>query len=66
MGFSDYKIIHHKYQNASLPVKISVPFILMFLGFWIVGTASLGYFLAHKLEQGESKRATELATLVKK
>ena len=66
MSFSDYKKIHLKYQNASLPVKISVPFILMFLGFWIVGTASLGYFLAHKLEQGEHKRASELATLVKK
>ncbi|MGD1853799.1 MAG: ATP-binding protein [Leptolyngbyaceae cyanobacterium] len=65
MSFSDYKKIHLKYQNASLPVKISVPFILMFLGFWIVGTASLGYFLAHKLEQGEHKRSVKLAALVK-
>ncbi|MEM8613704.1 MAG: ATP-binding protein [Cyanobacteria bacterium P01_H01_bin.105] len=66
MGLSPYKKLQLRYQNASLPVKISVPFILMFVGFWIAGTASLGYFLAHKLEQGEHKRTMELAALVKR
>ena len=66
MSLSHYKKLQLKYQNASLPIKISVPFILMFLGFWIAGTTSVGYFLAQKLEQGEHKRTLELVTLIKR
>ena len=66
MGMSSYRKFFTSYQNASLPLKISVPFILMFLGFWVLGTASLGYFLAHKLEESKDERAAELVGLVKR
>lgn len=64
MGLVHYRKLFLKYQNASLPLKISIPFILMFLGFWVAGTASLGYSFAHKLEQNEQARALELTSLV--
>ncbi|MEM9484342.1 MAG: ATP-binding protein [Cyanobacteria bacterium P01_F01_bin.116] len=66
MGLSSYKKFFTSYQNASLPLKISVPFILMFLGFWVLGTGALGYFLADKLEEGKDERASELVGLVKR
>ncbi|NEQ51482.1 MAG: HAMP domain-containing protein [Leptolyngbya sp. SIO3F4] len=66
MGLLSLRKFFTSYQNASLPLKISVPFILMFLGFWVLGTASLGYFLANKLEEGKDERAAELVGLVKR
>ncbi|MEO0349714.1 MAG: ATP-binding protein [Cyanobacteria bacterium P01_A01_bin.15] len=38
----------------------------MFLGFWVAGTASMGLFLTHRLEQGERTQAVELTALVKR
>ncbi|MEM9219111.1 MAG: ATP-binding protein [Cyanobacteria bacterium P01_F01_bin.150] len=53
-----------RYQQIPLPLKISLPFILMFLGFWLLGSTVLGQYFAYQLELKKQKRATNLVTLV--
>ncbi len=55
-----------KYQRASLPLKISIPFIVMSLGFWVVSVATVGMFFSNKLEQDQQEQAEELAALVER
>ncbi|EKV00923.1 putative histidine kinase with HAMP domain [Leptolyngbya sp. PCC 7375] len=66
MGLLYFKRLLLKYQRASLPLKISVPFIMMFLGFWVVSVATVGKFFSHKLEQDKKEQAEELAALVER
>ncbi|NEZ66041.1 HAMP domain-containing protein [Leptolyngbyaceae cyanobacterium CCMR0082] len=66
MGLLYFKRLLLKYQRASLPLKISVPFIVMFLGFWVVSVATVGKFFSHKLEQDKKEQAEELAALVER
>ncbi|MEL6554995.1 MAG: ATP-binding protein [Cyanobacteria bacterium J06621_11] len=57
-SFNDFK--------SALPLKISLPFILMFLGVWIAGSAMLGQHFSNKLEQDQQEQSLELAGLVKR
>lgn len=54
-----------RYSCASLPVKISTPFILMFCIFWVLGSSALGKYLSHRLEQQKRAQVSESAALVK-
>ncbi|MEL6224686.1 MAG: ATP-binding protein [Cyanobacteria bacterium J06627_8] len=51
-------------DRVTLPVKISVPFILMFLVFWILGTLGLGRYFSQRLYERKVERATDLVALV--
>ena len=55
-----------RYRSASLPVKISLPLILVSLGVWTTGTLVLGQYFSRKLDQGQEKRAADLAALVER
>ncbi|MEL6383536.1 MAG: ATP-binding protein [Cyanobacteria bacterium J06626_18] len=54
------------YRRASLPLKISLPFILMFLSLWVAGSAALGQYFSHQLDQKQQERAEKLSALVKR
>lgn len=54
------------YAQASLPLKISLPFILMFLSLWVAGGTVLGQYFSHKLDEKQQARAKELAALVER
>ena len=64
MGLLLLKNLLIKYQKSSLPLKISAPFIVMFLGFWVVSVAAVGIFFSNKLAQDRREQAKELANLV--
>ena len=66
MGLLYFKRLLLRYQKASLPLKISVPFIVMFFGFWVASVATVGVFFSSKLEQDQREQAEELAALVKR
>lgn len=51
---------------ASLPLKISLPFVLMFLGLWISGTVILGRHFSKQLDQTQQQRAAGLVALLKR
>ncbi|MEM9805044.1 MAG: ATP-binding protein [Cyanobacteria bacterium P01_D01_bin.56] len=65
MGLAFYKKLFLDYQNASLPLKISVPFIVMFLIFWAGSTTAVGIVFANQLEHEQRTEAKELIELVK-
>ncbi|MGD1704069.1 ATP-binding protein [Dapis sp. BLCC M229] len=52
------------YSNLPLRQKISLPFVLVFLGIWISGTLSIGYFFARYTEKKEIKEVKNIASLV--
>ncbi|MEL7504738.1 MAG: hypothetical protein AAFN18_19975 [Cyanobacteria bacterium J06554_6] len=54
------------YRQASLPLKISLPFILLFVGCWTAGTFALGEYFTNRLESKQAVRAEELAALVER
>ncbi|MGD1951777.1 MAG: ATP-binding protein [Leptolyngbyaceae cyanobacterium] len=66
MGLLYLKRLLLRYQKASLPLKISVPFIVMLFGFWVANVATVGIFFSNKLEQDQREQAEELAALVKR
>ena len=66
MEFLHFRRLLLRYQKASLPLKISVPFIVMFFGFWVVSVAAVGKFFSNKLEKDQQEQAEELAALVKR
>ncbi|MBP0016036.1 MAG: HAMP domain-containing protein [Cyanobacteria bacterium SBLK] len=48
----------------SLRGKISVPFVAVFLGVWLLGTTSLGIYVNRSLERRTRDRTNAIATLV--
>ena len=54
------------YSQASLPLKISLPFILMFIGLWAASSAVLGQYVSKQLDEEQQERAAELASLVER
>lgn len=66
MGLLLFKNLLLKYQKSSLPLKISAPFIVMFLGFWVVSVAAVGIFFSNELAQDQQEQAKELANLVER
>ena len=64
MELLHFKRLLLRYQKASLPLKIGVPFIVMFFGFWVVSVAAVGKFFSNKLEEDQREQAEELAALV--
>ena len=66
MGLLNHNRFLNRYKNTSLPIKISVPFILAFLSFWVTGTTVLGFIFSSKFEDKFHEQAQELSTLVKR
>ncbi|MEM6521374.1 MAG: ATP-binding protein [Cyanobacteria bacterium P01_C01_bin.70] len=54
------------YSRASITTKISMPFILLFIGCWVTGIVALGQYLMFRLEQKHKVRSEELAALVER
>jgi signal transduction histidine kinase len=54
------------YNRASLPLKISLSFTLMFLSLWLGGTWILGEYFVVKLDQRQREQAADLAALVER
>lgn len=54
------------YQKAPLPVKISLPFTLVFLFFWMSGVLLVGQYFSRKLDADKREQTIELATLVER
>jgi hypothetical protein len=52
------------YSKMSLRQKICLPFILVFLAIWLVGTSALGYYFSRHLEQKELQDTEALAKLI--
>lgn len=63
MGFKGYFVGD---KQRSLPLKISVPFILMFLSVWLVGTELMGQYFSRKLDHNQQAQASELRALVER
>lgn len=55
-----------RYSQASLPLKVSLPFVLLFAGCWIFGTTVLGEYFSFTLERRQTLQAQELTALVKR
>ncbi|MEM6614821.1 MAG: two-component sensor histidine kinase, partial [Cyanobacteria bacterium P01_C01_bin.72] len=66
MALLNHKRVLRQYRNASLPVKISLPFILVFLSFWVTGATILGIIFSHKFEHKFHEQAREFSILVKR
>jgi len=54
------------YDHASLPGKICLPYILMFLVFWIPGVVLLGNYFSRQLDSDQKEKATEVANLIER
>lgn len=54
------------YRRSPLPVKIALPFILLFLGLWTTGTFVLGEYFANVLDRKQTEKAIDLAKLVER
>lgn len=52
------------YRRSPLPVKIALPFILLFLALWTTGTFVLGEYFASTLDRKQRDTAINLANLV--
>ncbi|NEQ45081.1 MAG: HAMP domain-containing protein [Leptolyngbya sp. SIOISBB] len=61
-------VINHicNYRRSPLPVKIALPFILLFLGLWTTGTFVLGEYFANILDRKQAEKAIDLANLVER
>ncbi|MEM8505741.1 MAG: ATP-binding protein [Cyanobacteria bacterium P01_D01_bin.1] len=55
-----------RYSQASLPLKVSLPFVLVFASCWIIGTLALGEYFSFTLERRQTLQAQELIALVKR
>lgn len=51
-------------KSVPLSQKISLPFLLIFLGIWTVGTVILGEYFSITLEARKQRKAADLASLV--
>ncbi|MEM6840319.1 MAG: ATP-binding protein [Cyanobacteria bacterium P01_C01_bin.120] len=60
------KYFFRRYSQASLPLKVSLPFVLLFAGCWIAGTLALGEYFAFTLERRQTLQARELVALVER
>ncbi|MEO1387617.1 MAG: ATP-binding protein [Cyanobacteria bacterium J06634_6] len=63
MSISDRRF---SYSRAALPVKISVPFILTFFVFGLLGVVFVGKHFSRQLDNDQQERAAELANLVER
>ncbi len=54
------------YRRSPLPVKIALPFILLFLALWTTGTFVLGEYFANVLDRKQREKAIDLASLVER
>ncbi|MFK8186233.1 MAG: ATP-binding protein [Phormidesmis sp.] len=54
------------YQQAPLPVKISLPFTLVFFIFWMAGVVVVGQSFARQLDNDKKEQTTELKNLVER
>jgi len=52
------------YWRLSLRGKISVPFVSVFLGMWMLGMLSIGYYFSADIEQRQRQEAEAIASLV--
>ena len=52
------------YSQMSLRQKISIPFIVVFLAIWFLGTGTLGYYFSRKLELEQLQETEALAKLI--
>ena len=52
--------------RPSLPLRISFPFMLMFLSGWSLGGALIGQYFSSKMEEAQQEQSAELASLVKR
>jgi len=52
------------YPNLPLREKISLPFVLVFLGIWISGTLSIGYFFTRHTEKKEIQKINDIGSLI--
>ncbi|WP_346294269.1 ATP-binding protein [Sphaerothrix gracilis] len=55
-----------RYGQVSLPLKISLPFVLLFAVCWVTGTLALGEYFTLILERKQIVQAQELAALVER
>ncbi|NEO35451.1 MAG: response regulator [Moorea sp. SIOASIH] len=51
------------YSKLSLRAKILLPMLFVFLGMWIVGTFSLGYFFTKRLEQQVQEEIEDFSSI---
>lgn len=56
--------VKKSYSQMSLRGKISVPFVSVFLGVWLLGTTSLGIYVSRSLERRTHYQTNAIATLV--
>ena len=54
------------YNQASLPVKIALPFTLVFSLFWLSGVLLVGSYLSRQLDNDKIEQIAELASLVER
>lgn len=54
------------YNQLPLALKLSIPFIVTFVGLWVTGSVLIGQFFAKKLEQQKRQKATELVALLER
>jgi hypothetical protein len=53
--YNKYRWLNRVYSQMSIHQKISLPFILMFLATWFLGTSAFGYYFSRSLEQKQKK-----------
>ena len=54
------------YSQASLPVKIALPFTLIFFIFWMSGVLLVGQYFSRQLDRDKKEQTIELASLVER
>ncbi|MBP0027015.1 sensor histidine kinase [Roseofilum sp. Guam] len=52
------------YSKLPLQQKISIPFAFVFLGLWLLGTVSIGYYFLKHLERRQLREVESVAALV--
>ncbi len=52
------------YSQMSLRQKISIPFIVVFLAIWFLGTSALGYYFSRNLKQKQLQETEALAKFI--
>ncbi|MGK7900437.1 MAG: HAMP domain-containing protein [Hormoscilla sp.] len=58
------RLLQAAYWRLSLRGKISVPFVSVFLGMWMLGMLSIGYYFSADIEQRQRQEAEAIASLV--
>ncbi|MGB0564500.1 MAG: ATP-binding protein [Spirulinaceae cyanobacterium] len=54
------------YDQLSLALKLSLPFIFVFVGLWVMGSVLVGQYFAGKLDRQQRQAAAELALLLER